>query len=212
TLGDIPPSWSRYATWYVIADTPGAKDFVIRVSSDNGGEMFVRRTVQVDSATNLVETAMATSPSAPLRAPGTTFTVTDTVQNTGTAPSASSTSRYYLSVDATKSTDDALLSGTHSVPSLGPGASHTATVTVTIPAAPARNITSTSACPNEKTPVIEQSEPDNRFASPGAIVTGAPPDLGETAVTTTPPAPVRAPGTTFSVTDTVRNLGPVASA
>ena len=33
------------------------------------------------------------------------------------------------------------------------------------------------------------------------------PDLVETAVTTNPPAPVRAPGTTFSVTDTVQNAG-----
>ena len=212
TLGNIPPSVSRYATWYVIADTPGPKTFSIRASSENGGEVIATKTVQVDSVTNLVETAMTTNPSTPLRAPGTTFSVTDTVQNTGMAPSASSTTRYYLSLDATRSADDMLLSGTHSVPSLDPGASHTATVTVTIPATTSPNSYFLIACADDKSAVAESNEGDNCIASPGAIVTVARPDLVETAATMNPPAPIRAPGTTFSVTDTVRNLGPVASA
>ena len=212
TLGTIPPSWSRYATWYVVADTPGPKTFTIRASSENGNEVFLTKTVQVDSVTNLVETAMATNPSAPLRAPGTTFSVTDTVQNIGIAPSASSTTRYYLSLDATKSADDTLLSGTHSVPTLNPGASHTATITVTIPAVTSSNSYFLLACADDKNAIVESNEGDNCMASPGAIVTVARADLVETAATMNPPTPIRAPATTFSVTDTVRNLGPVASA
>ena len=118
TLGNLPPETSRYATWYFRPTTPGPKTFLIRASSENGGEIILTKTVQVDSVMNLVQTAMGTSPSAPLLAAGAAFSVTDTVQNTGTGPSASSTTRYYLSPDATKSADDTLLSGTHSVPSL----------------------------------------------------------------------------------------------
>jgi hypothetical protein len=212
TLGNLPPETSRYATWYFRPTTPGPKTFLFRAASENGGEILLTKTVQVDSVTNLVLTAMGTSPSAPLLAAGATFSVTDTVQNTGTGPSASSTTRYYLSPDATKSADDTLLSGTHSVPSLDPGASHTATVTVTIPLATSPNSYFLIACADDKSAVIESNEGDNCIVTPGAIVTVARPDLVETAVTMNPTAPVRAPGTTFSVTDTARNLGPVASA
>jgi subtilase family serine protease len=155
---------------------------------------------------------MGTSPSAPLLAAGAAFSVTDTVQNTGTGPSASSTTRYYLSADATKSADDTLLSGTRSVPSLDAGASHTATVTVTIPLATSPNSYFLIACADDKSAVIESNEGDNCIVTPGAIVTVARPDLVETAATMNPAAPVRAPGTAFSVTGTARNLGPVPSA
>jgi hypothetical protein len=212
TLGNLPPEVSRYATWYFQATTPGTKTFLIRASSENGGEILLTKTVQIASATNLVETAMATTPSAPLLAPGSAFSVTDTVQNIGTWPTSSSTTRYYLSLDATRSADDMLLSGTHSVPSLDPGASHTATVTVTVPVATSPNSYFLIACADDKSAVIESNEGDNCIVTPGAIVTVARPDLVETVVTMNPTAPVRAPGTAFSVTDTARNLGPVASA
>ncbi len=212
TLGNLPPETSRYATWYFRPTTAGPKTFLIRAASENGGEILVTKTVQVDSAMNLVQTAMGTSPSAPLLAAGATFSVTDTVQNTGTGPSASSTTRYYLSPDATKSADDTLLSGTHSVPGLDPGESHTKTVTVTIPPATSPNSYFLIACADDKSAVIESNEGDNCIVTPGAIVTVARPDLVETAATMNPTAPVRAPGTAFSVTDTARNLGPVASA
>jgi hypothetical protein len=86
------------------------------------------------SSADLIVTAMTTNPPAPVRAPGTTFSVTDTVQNVGLAPSGPSTTRYYLSLDAMKSADDVRLTGSHSVGGLDPGESRSATVTVTIPA------------------------------------------------------------------------------
>src|SRR4030095_11227944 len=67
-------------------------------------------------------------------------------------------------------------------------------------------------CADDKSAVIENNEGDNCMVTPGAIVTVAQPDLVETAVTMNPTAPVRVPGTAFSVTDTARNLGPVTSA
>ena len=40
TLGNLPPETSRYATWYFRPTTPGPKTFVIRASSENGGEIM----------------------------------------------------------------------------------------------------------------------------------------------------------------------------
>ena len=56
--------------------------------------------------------------------------------------------------------------------------------------------------------MAENNEANNCIATATALVTVAGPDLLEATATTNPPAPVRAPGTTFSVTDTVQNLGP----
>jgi hypothetical protein len=49
-----------------------------------------------------VETTATTTPAAPVRAPGTTFSVTDTAQNIGGVASGASTTRYYLSLDGVK--------------------------------------------------------------------------------------------------------------
>ena len=116
------------------------------------------------------------------------------MQNTGTGPSPSSTTRYYLSPDATRSADDTLLSGTHSVPKLDPGASHTATVKVTIPPATSPNSYFLIACADDKSAVIESTEGDNCIVTPGAIVTVARPDLVETAATMTQPRRSGRPG------------------
>ena len=115
--------------------------------------------------------------------PGTTFSVTDTVQNAGTGEAGASTTRYYLSLDAVKSPGDMLLTGTHSVPGLAPGASHTGTVTVTIPATTSPNSYFLLACADDLNAVTESNEGNNCIASAGAIVTVARPDLAETAVT-----------------------------
>ena len=51
---------------------------------------------------DLAETAAITTPAAPVRAPGTTFSVTDTAQNVGAVASGASTTRYYLSLDGSE--------------------------------------------------------------------------------------------------------------
>src|SRR4029450_12598174 len=80
-------------------------------------------------------------------------------------------------------------------------------VTVTIPAATPLNSYYVLACADDLNAVVEGDDGNNCIATPGAIVTVARPDLAATAVTPAPAVPVRAPGTTFSVTDTVQNLG-----
>ncbi|MEW6270188.1 MAG: CARDB domain-containing protein, partial [Thermodesulfobacteriota bacterium] len=212
TLGNIPPSWSRSATWSFLAQTPGSKTFTFRVWSENSGELTVSRTVNVvggAASPDLGVTAMATSSSAPTGAPGSKFSVTSTVQNSGASPSGSSTTRFYLSHDAVKSADDRLLTGVRSVPALDPGESASGTTTVTIPTTTPLDAYFVLACADDRSTVVESDEEDNCAATPGATVTVGRPDLVEGAVSDPPATKKR--GTTFPVTDTVQNLGNVPS-
>ena len=71
-------------------DYARSQDVRVRASSENGGEVNLQQTVNVVPAmsnADLVQTAMTMNPPAPIRAPGTTFSVTDTVHNAGTARS-----------------------------------------------------------------------------------------------------------------------------
>ncbi len=158
---------------------------------------------------DLVETAVSTNPPAPTTAPGTTFSVTDTVKNLGGIASAPSTTRYYLSLDGVKTADDILLTGSQGVPGLAAGASHTGTVKVTIPAATPLNAYFLLACADDLSKAVETNDGNNCIASAGATVTVARPDLVENTVSA-PPA-TKARGTSFPVTDTVQNLGAVTS-
>jgi Subtilase family/CARDB len=212
TLGNVFSGWSRSATWIYRADTTGPKTFKVRAWSENGGEVTATTTPQVVPVMpDLVETTVTTNPPAPIRAPGTTFSVTDTVHNAGLVSSGPSKTRYYLSLDGVKSVDDTLLTGGQDVNGLAAGASHSGTVTVTIPVATPPNTYFLLACADDQNAVAEDNEGNNCVATATATVTVARPDLVEATATTNPPAPIRAPGTTFSVTDTVQNVGPAAS-
>jgi hypothetical protein len=211
TLGNIVPNYPRQVSYFFRADTPGPKAFFVRAWSENGGETVANVSFQVEAPrADLVQTAMGTSPAAPTRAPGSTFSVTDTVQNLGPGTSVSAKTRYYLSLDAVKGAGDTLLTGTHSVPGLAPGATHTATVTLTIPAATPLNEFFLLACADDQNAVQESDESNNCIATPGATVTVTRPDLVVSGLSA-PPATAR-PGGKFSVISTAKNLGSVASA
>jgi subtilisin family serine protease len=153
---------------------------------------------------DLVETSVANPPPAAL--PGGSFSVTDTVINQGTGSAGPSTTRYYLSTDTTKSSEDKLL-GTRSVPALEPGAASTGTQTVTVPTTTTLGTYYLLACADDSLTVAESNETNNCIASAALVQVKAPdlPDLIETSVSD-PPALV-ALGGSFSVTDTVINQG-----
>ena len=212
TLGNVVSGLARSATWTFRADTTGPKLFKIRAWSENGGEVTATATPEVvPPKPDLVELRLEANPQEPVRAPGGTFSVTDIVANAGRARSDGSTTHYYLSLDPVKSANDILLTGSHPAHGLDPGASHTATATVTIPVTTPPSTYYLIACADDKNAVAESDETNNCLASDTAIVTVARPDLVAAAVTANPPAPVRAPGTTFSVTDTVKNAGAAPS-
>src|SRR5207253_4218486 len=94
------------------------------------------------------------------------FSVQDTVKNQGTAAAGSSTTRYYLSLNTSKGSDDILLVGTSSVGKLAPGASApSGPVAVTIPSTTPRATFYLLACANDTTKVKESNETNNCVSS-----------------------------------------------
>jgi hypothetical protein len=118
---------------------------------------------------DLLATTASTTPAAPVRAPGTTFSVTDTTRNQDAVPSGASTTRYYLSLDGAKGTGDTLLTGTRAVPGLAAGAASSATVTVTVPSSTPIATYVVLACADDLNGVVEGSEANNCRASGTAI-------------------------------------------
>jgi subtilase family serine protease len=154
---------------------------------------------------DLIETSVDNPPAAAL--PEGSFSVTDTAQNQGNANAGSSTTRYYLSVDKIKGTVDILLTGTtgtRSVPALGPGATSTGTVDVTIPSSTAAGAYYLLACADDMKVVAEGNETNNCIASSSTVQIQRP-DLVETSVSK--PTPTAIVGDSFSVTDTAKNQG-----
>ena len=119
--------------------------------------------------------------------------MTDTVRNAGPAASGPSTTRYYLSLDAVKSAGDTRLTGSRGVPALAAGASHSGTVTVTIPAATALSTYFLLACADDLGAVAESNEGNNCIASAAATVTVTRPDLVENTVSAPPATKGAAP-------------------
>jgi hypothetical protein len=150
----------------------------------------------------------ATSVSNPLTPapPGQSFTVTDTVQNAGVVPAGATTTRYYLhaATNNVKSASDVRLTGTRSVPTLSAGASSTGTATVTIPSSVTLGSYFLLACADDSTAVNETDENNNCVVSSAGVFVTLP-NLQVSSVSA-PPATANVGGT-FSVTDTVRNLG-----
>ena len=112
---------------------------------------------------DLAASAVSNPPATKAR--GGKFQVTDTVQNVGAATSKASTTRHYLSLDAVKGAGDTLLAGGRSVPALAPGASHSGTITVTIPAGTTPNTYFLLACADNANSVVETDEINNCKAS-----------------------------------------------
>ncbi len=80
---------------------------------------------------------MVSSLTAPTSAgPGTAIAVSDTVKNQGGGASAASTTRFYLSANATLDAADVALTGGRAVPALAAGATSTGTTTADDPCRP----------------------------------------------------------------------------
>jgi hypothetical protein len=151
---------------------------------------------------DLVESAL-NNPPATLN-PGSSFSVTDTAQNSGSAAAPASATRYYLSADALRDLDDLLLNGSRTVPALGSGAVSQGSVAVSVPATAPAGTYRLLACADDLLAVFETSETNNCLASAGTTQVLRP-DLAETAVSN-PPSSIVA-GSFFSVTDTLTNQG-----
>ena len=116
---------------------------------------------------NLVATAVSNPPGTARI--GGSFSVTDSTQNRGSAPSVASTTHYYLSADRVKGAGDGLLTGGRNVPILAPNAVSTGAAVVTIPTTIAAGTYFILACADDTKVSIESSETDNCVASASTV-------------------------------------------
>ncbi|HEV2732232.1 MAG TPA: CARDB domain-containing protein, partial [Terriglobales bacterium] len=194
---DTLPALAHFAT-------PIAADGKVFVGTQNS--LIVYGLFSHAGLPDLTETSVTDPPATVLD--GSSFSVTDTVQNIGSAAAAASTTRYYLSTTTSKS-GARLLTGSRAVPSLAPGATSSGTVTVTVSAGTAGGTYFLLACADDTLVVPETNESNNCKASTNQTTVSGP-DLTETSVTN-PPATVL-DGNSFSVSDTVQNIGSATAA
>ena len=194
----IPSAIAEGPYWLLACADDTAK---VRETNDVNNCMASSSAVTVGRP-DLRPTAVS-NPPAVVR-PGRSFSVSDTVHNGGSATAASSSSRYYLSVDASRSPDDVLLSGTRSVPSLAVAASATGSKSVTVPTGARVGTYFVLACADDKMAVAESNETNNCKAS-AASMQVALPDLMTSAVSN--PPSYNWPGKAFTITASVRNQG-----
>jgi len=126
--------------------------------------------------------------------------VTDTTLNQGNGPAVASVTAYYLSTNTTLDASDVAL-GTRNVPGLAPGASSSATTTLTIPAGTAGGTYYILAAADSTNTNPETSETNNTRAS-AAIKIG--PDLVVSSLTV---PTIGGAGVPISVSDTTSNSG-----
>lgn len=198
------PSSTPLGSYYLLAC---ADDTALVIETDESNNCLASSTLVRVTWPELVETEISNPPTA--ASPGSSFKVTDTVQNQGLVDSGPSTTRYYLSVDPQKSSGDKLLTGSRSVPGLAAGSSYSgASLTLQIPSTMPLATYYLLACADDARRVIETDEGNNCRAS-ATHVQVTRPDLVQTAVSN-PPATASS-GSNFRVTDTVLNQALVAA-
>jgi subtilisin-like proprotein convertase family protein len=100
---------------------------------------------------------------------GTSFSVTDTVANSGAGGSAASTTGYYLSLDAVRDSGDTRLAASRNVPALSSGASSTGNAVITIPEFMPGGSFFVLSCADDLQVVSEANEANNCAASAARV-------------------------------------------
>jgi subtilase family serine protease len=186
----LPQGFSA-GRYYVVAKAD-ADNVLIESQESNNTRYKV-----IDLGPDLVVSAL-TAPGAV--GAGSTVSVTDTVRNDGAAAAGTSTTKFYLSANASWSADDELLNGSRSVPTLVSGATSSGPTNVTIPSSAGTGTFYLIAKADANQTVLESQETDNTRT---AIVR-----IGGDLEVTVLSAPTSvAPGVTINVSDTTKNTG-----
>lgn len=119
------PADTPAGSWYMIAKAD-ADGVVIESQEWNNTRL---RSLKIGPDLRVADLAVPSTAAA-----GEAIPVSDTVKNEGAGAAASSTTSFYLSLNAILDTSDTPLSETRPVPALEPGASSSGVSTVTIPA------------------------------------------------------------------------------
>jgi subtilase family serine protease len=188
------PSTLTTGTYYLLARADGDQTVVETLETNNVSFIAVRvgpdLTVSTASVSGTVQ-------------PGASFTVSETTRNAGGAAADASATRIYLSANTLVDASDTSL-GVRSVPALAAGAMSSGSTIVTMPASVAPGSYYLLLVADGDAHVAESSESNNVYAI--TIRIGA--DLVIAGVAK--PASIAA-GSSFSLTDTTRNQGSVAS-
>jgi subtilase family serine protease len=121
-------------------------------------------TIVLDRRPNLIVTGISRPPTTVRR--GNSFNVADITRNSGaTAVGRTTSTRYYLSIDKVRSTNDILLTGARTVPNLAANTESTGSRSVGVPASSATGQYWLIACADVGNLVAEFSETDNCRAS-----------------------------------------------
>lgn len=183
------PSGLGMGTYYVIAEADAMKAIPELWETNN----TAARAVQIGAD------LLISSFTVPAKG-GSLISVTDTTTNQGSEGVGSSMTRFYLSTNSVWDASDTLLQGSHAVPALGPGASDSASTTVTIPATTVPGTYYLIAKTDADNAIAETQESNNTLAR--SIQIGG--DLVISAFTT--PLKVGA-GVPFVVSETTKNQG-----
>ena len=193
------PDSTPLGTYWLVACADRTQDVA---ETDNTNNCRQSATTVSLSRPDLVAKSLS---NPPIQArPGQQFTVTDTVANEGQAAAPTSTTLYYLSIDAVKGIGDVLLKGSRLVPTLLPTVPSTGNASVTIPTTIPLTSYYLLACADDGKKIAEANEANNCVAAAERVVVNSP-DLVTTSVGN---PPVDAwPGKSFTASDTVLNQG-----
>ena len=163
------PGATAIGTYFLLAcaDDTGA------VAETNEANNCIASTTTVDvqsgaGGPDLVVTAVSNPPATATF--GGTFAVTDTTANQGSTPVLATKTRYYLSLDTVKSTDDKLLTGARRIPPLAAGGSSTGTKVVTVKLSTRLGTYFLLACADDRFAVAETDETNNCRASATKVI------------------------------------------
>ena len=153
---------------------------------------------------DLVVESPSVSDSSPVT--GASFTLSATVRNQGSGPSAATTLRYYRSTDATITTGDTQV-GTDAVGTLSASGTSAESIGLTAPSSPGTYYY--GACVDD---VTGESDTSNNCSSAVTVAVGVPPapDLVVESPSVSDSSPVT--GASFTLSATVRNQGSGPSA
>ena len=160
----VVPTNTPAGTYFLMACADDARQVV--ESDENNNCRASTGQVQVGRP-DLVSTAVSEPPATKVR--GTSFSVTDTVENQSAFNAGASRVQYYLSLDGVKNAGDRLLSGFRTVAALAARAVSTGTMSVTIPAGTTAGSYFLLACADDAVQVIESVETNNCLASIGKV-------------------------------------------
>ncbi len=170
TLSVTVPSSMPIGSYHLLACADDQKH--VAETSETNNCMPAPSTVNVSRADLVVQTTGVVGPTTVAR--GGVITASDNTRNQGLVTAGPSSTRYYLSLDAVKSSSDKPLTGSRAVAGLLTGAASQGSAQVTVPLDTTPGTYYLVACADASSAITELSETNNCTASASPAVTVTP--------------------------------------